>query len=65
MAIKVGASTNELVAIKVALALILYRLHNSYEANSVLDELRASGFPECIALADEIAKFAPAPPPRL
>uniref|UniRef100_UPI003A94F6F5 hypothetical protein n=1 Tax=Salmonella enterica TaxID=28901 RepID=UPI003A94F6F5 len=65
MVIKVGASTDELVAIKSALALILYRLHNSYEANAILDELRESGFPECIALADEMAKLAPAPPPRL
>lgn len=65
MTTKIKASTNELVAIKYALALILYKLHNSCEANVILDELRASGFQECIALADEIAKFAPAPPPRL
>ncbi len=65
MTTKIKASTNELVAIKYALALILYKLHNSCEVNVILDELRASGFQECIALADEIAKFAPAPPPRL
>lgn len=65
MTTKIKASTNELVAIKSALALMLYRLHNSHEAQSILDCLRESGFPEAIALADEIAKFAPATPPRL
>ncbi len=65
MAIKVKASSDELVAIKSALALILYKLHNPYEVNVILNELRESGFQECIALADEIAKFAPAPLPRL
>ncbi|EAN0238245.1 hypothetical protein BAE97_09875 [Salmonella enterica subsp. enterica serovar Sundsvall] len=65
MTTKIKASTNELVAIKSALALMLYKLHNPYDAQSILDCLRESGFPEAIALADEIAKFAPAPPPRL
>lgn len=65
MTIKVNASSDELVAIKSALALMLYRLHNPYEAQSILDCLRESGFPEAIALADELVKFAPAPPLRL
>ncbi|EDU5440584.1 hypothetical protein CXI59_004695 [Salmonella enterica subsp. enterica serovar Hadar] len=65
MTTKIKASTNELVAIKSALALMLYKLHNPYDVQSILDCLRESGFPEAIALADEIAKFAPAPPPRL
>ncbi|HIF2328777.1 TPA: hypothetical protein ACXZPG_004452 [Salmonella enterica] len=65
MTIKVNASGDELVAIKSALALMLYRLHNPYEAQSILDCLRESGFPEAIALADELVKFAPASPPRL
>lgn len=65
MTIKVNASSDELVAIKSALALMLYRLHNPHEAQSILDCLRETGFPEAIALADELVKFAPAPPPRL
>ncbi len=65
MTIKVNASSDELVAIKSALALMLYRLHNPHEAQSILDCLRETGFPGDIALADELVKFAPAPPPRL
>lgn len=32
MTTKIKASTNELVAIKSALALMLYKLHNPYDA---------------------------------
>ena len=57
--IRIEASSDEIRALKVALGYILHNLHNSYEANEILQSLRSSGNDGCAALADELVKLAP------
>jgi len=57
--LNITASSEEMAAIKLALASIIYAAHTPDQAKDILSTIRSAGFNEAMILADDIEKFSP------